>query len=67
MKVSKDCGMKEKQGCFDAKSGFDDGDFYRFITADGTSVFYKGNIYIDIGGPNKGSHQGGKDVFVFIL
>jgi len=68
MKVSKDCGMAAKQGCFSSTSDYDnDTGSYKVITADGTSVFFKDSstIYVDIDGPTKGSDTNGKDIFKF--
>jgi len=90
MKISKDCDTTGEKKCFTSgklkllngdyangtlASPDKDGNAYRIITADGTSMLFhswnngKGNkiISIDIDGPNKGSFTLGKDIFHFEL
>jgi len=70
MKVSKDCGTSVR-GCF--SSIYDAYAIYRIITADGTSISFafsvdgSSSIGVDIDGPRKGSFEGGKDRFSFLI
>ena len=77
MKVSKNCKMEVNKGCLSSAkaklmAGVEsenlDGDnsAYKFITADGTSVYLNGGaVSVDIDGPTKGPTQYGKDIFIF--
>ena len=79
MKISKNCKLNSGEGCFSTttnggmlanvagKPEFDfHDDAYKFITADGTSVYIGlGWIVVDIDGPNKGPYEEGKDCFFF--
>ena len=77
MKVSKNCKMEVNKGCLSSAkaklmAGVEsenlDGDnsAYKFITADGTSVYLNGvAVSVDIDGPTKGPTQYGKDIFIF--
>ena len=82
MKVSKVCGVNVNEGCFPlhqkhkirtggqvSSSADEDGNAYKIITADGTSIKFNhdGSIMVDIDGPTKGPFQLGSDVFSFEL
>ena len=79
MKVSKNCKMEVNKGCLSSAkiksigsgeyNSYDgDNSAYKFITADGTSVYFVGiSAFVDIDGPIKGSTQYGKDIFLFQL
>ena len=80
MRVSKNCKETNNTGCFPKStsrsdvndSGIDAAGAYKFITADGQSVAIQRNsnivgFWVDINGPNKGSHKFSKDIFFFIL
>ena len=66
MKISKTC-EPEEEGCFGKDSKLYDYDFYRVVTADGTSIAFalSDGIIVDIDGPNKGNSTDGKDWFAF--
>ena len=67
MKLSKTCGLSANQGCYQDPSVDAETSIYKVITADGTSILFKGGtqIYSDIDGPTKGSGTEGKDTFRF--
>ncbi|MBR2525736.1 type II secretion system protein [bacterium] len=78
MKVSKNCGSGEGSttGCFtsgnshsmngNASKIWDSANYYRIITADGSSVANNASaIIVDIDGPTKGKYTLGHDLFVF--
>ena len=79
MKVSKNCKMEVNKGCLSSakvksigavedKNYDGDNSVYKFITADGTSIYFTSNgAFVDIDGPIKGSTQYGKDIFLFQL
>ena len=80
MKVSKNCKMEVNKGCLSSakvkfmapvedKNYDADNSVYKFITADGTSVYFLdgGGAVVDIDGPTKGPTQYGKDIFMFQL
>lgn len=79
MKVSKNCKMEVNKGCLSSAkvklmAGVEtmnhDGvnSYYKFITADGTSVSLDElGAIVDIDGPTKGPTQYGKDIFIFQL
>ena len=79
MKVSKNCKMEVNKGCLSSakvksigavedKNYDGDNSVYKFITADGTSIYFSsGGAFVDIDGPIKGSTQYGKDIFLFQL
>ena len=79
MKVSKTCKMEVNKGCLSSakvksigaiedKNYDGDNSVYKFITADGTSIYFTSNgAFVDIDGPIKGSTQYGKDIFLFQL
>ena len=81
MKVSKNCKMEVNKGCFSSakakplmgsSNGVDSLDknnnYYKFITADGTSMYFAyGGGIVDIDGPIKGPNQFGKDLFQFLM
>ena len=83
MKVSKNCETTNGQGCFSSSKVFNlksSGDFsdsldskdkwYRFITADGTSVALATDlheIFVDIDGSTKGKNKMGNDIFMFTI
>ncbi|MBR2525394.1 type II secretion system protein [bacterium] len=76
LKVSKNCNTTTGSGCFnsgqykkisgDNYESADTTDYYKVITADGTSVAIKNNvIVVDIDGPTKGKFTLGHDIFWF--
>ena len=80
MKVSKNCKMEVNKGCLSSakakylgvvgedKNYDGDNSVYKFITADGTSIYFVSRgAFVDIDGPIKGSTQYGKDIFLFQL
>lgn len=79
MKVSKNCKMEVNKGCLSSakvksigavedKNYDGDNSVYKFITADGTSIYFVSDgAFVDIDGPIKGSTQYGKDIFLFQL
>ena len=80
MKVSKNCKMEVNKGCLSSakvkfmgpvedKNYDAENSVYKFITADGTSVYFLdgGAAVVDIDGPTKGPTQYGKDIFMFQL
>ena len=79
MKVSKNCKMEVNKGCLSSakvksigavedKNYDGDNSVYKFITADGTSIYFTSiSAFVDIDGPIKGPNQYGKDLFLFQL
>lgn len=71
MEVNKGCLSSAKVksiGAVEDKNYDGDNSVYKFITADGTSIYFTSNgAFVDIDGPIKGSTQYGKDIFLFQL
>ena len=71
MKLSKTCAMNASQGCIQNSADDAATIYYKVITADGTSVYFKDGggssttIDVDIDGPSKGAYTSGKDRFQF--
>jgi len=68
MKLSKECKMATGQKCF-SNSTDNAANYYKIITADGTSIAFAQNeiVEIDLDGPTKGSNKNGVDIFDSVL